>query len=304
MNSLGRLRSTINRTARGVNDKTRAALEAASKKVLGKGQVHTGFWECYEPIPERLHRAVRRALRTSFMSQIPSLSSPQECLIEEIQVTGHSLGGALASFAALDLATYVLPSVNHCRHRCRTMTYRNPTEHTGLQGRGAIAEWTKDRLQMEHVFPLVRLTMYTFGSPRCGNHAFAQRFTDAVPHAYRIVVDGDIVTGVPAGLYYKHVGCEVILDNQGSGNLIVHPSFVEKAFQTMSKSEYESHRLETYREMLLASIRSELGMQLDGASNDGSWADKKFTMRRGIEDPKVQMNPEESGSGDLEGESI
>ena len=45
-------------------------------------------------------------------------------------------------------------------------------------------------------------------------------------------------------------------------------------------------------------------MLLYGASNDGSWADKNITMRRGIEDPEVQTNPEESGSGDLEGESI
>ena len=105
--------------------------------------------------------------------------------------------------------------------------------------------------------------MYTFGSPRCGNHAFAQRFDDAVPHAYRVIVDGDIVTGVPAGLWlYKHCGREVVLDKELGGNLIVDPSFVEKAFQTMPRRDYESHRLEMYKSALRACTRSEMGLSL------------------------------------------
>jgi predicted lipase len=81
--------------------------------------------------------------------------------------------------------------------------------------------------------------MYNFGSPRVGNHQFASQFNKIVPDAFRVVVDGDIVTGVPTTWYgtlvlvlafydlayrYKHVGTEILIDGlNGSGTIIVDP---------------------------------------------------------------------------------
>ena len=59
--------------------------------------------------------------------------------------------------------------------------------------------------------------LYTFGSPRVGDHAFARHVSARVPHAFRVATDGDIVTGVPPKRMlptfgYKHVGVRVVLD--------------------------------------------------------------------------------------------
>ena len=39
--------------------------------------------------------------------------------------------------------------------------------------------------------------MYNFGGPRVGNPAFASKYNQAVPYSFRIVMEGDLVTGIP-----------------------------------------------------------------------------------------------------------
>jgi hypothetical protein len=56
--------------------------------------------------------------------------------------------------------------------------------------------------------------VYTFGSPRVGNAAFSRGFTD---RAYREVNDADIVSKLPPGKRYAHVGEKWLID--GSGKL-------------------------------------------------------------------------------------
>ena len=52
--------------------------------------------------------------------------------------------------------------------------------------------------------------MYNYGSPRVGNYPFALMYDLQVPHSFRVVFDGDVVTGVPPGCrLYKHIGYEV-----------------------------------------------------------------------------------------------
>lgn len=48
-----------------------------------------------------------------------------------------------------------------------------------------------------------------------------------IPDTFRIVTDGDIVAGVPSW-GYKHVGTEVVVDGNGSGSLVIDPSFMER----------------------------------------------------------------------------
>ena len=54
--------------------------------------------------------------------------------------------------------------------------------------------------------------VYTFGSPRVGNQAFADAITNTHVPIYRVVDDQDIVTTLPPELLgYRHVGIEQLL---------------------------------------------------------------------------------------------
>ena len=60
-------------------------------------RVHSGFWEAFLTIRQEVHRVVREEL----------LREPADLL-----VTGHSLGGALATVCALDVGLHTVPQVN------------------------------------------------------------------------------------------------------------------------------------------------------------------------------------------------
>jgi hypothetical protein len=66
----------------------------------------------------------------------------------------------------------------------------------------------------------------------------------------RVVVDGDIVTGLPPSKY-KHVGTQILIDSIGAGTIIIDPSFVEKWLRTTMKSSVAVHSLLVYRKGLL-----------------------------------------------------
>ncbi|GJP86348.1 hypothetical protein CLOP_g16380 [Closterium sp. NIES-67] len=54
------------------------------------------------------------------------------------------------------------------------------------------------------------LSMYNFGSPRVGNHAFASRYNELVGDSWRIANDEDIVPRLRI-IDYRHVATEVVL---------------------------------------------------------------------------------------------
>lgn len=94
----------------------------------------------------------------------------------------------------------------------------------------------------------VRVGMYNFGSPRVGNGNFALVFDREISNAFRVAVDGDIVTGIPPKTArYKHVGTTVVIDGSGSGSVIIDPSFVERRLQFSSKNSVKAHYLTYYR---------------------------------------------------------
>jgi len=172
------------------------------------GYVHTGFWEAYSCIRVDLHKSLRRHLLESE---------------DQLFLTGHSLGGALASFAAMDIAIHLLPKVNAI--------------WAGRRGLGPNDQFDEP----------CTITMYNFGSPRIGNHTFRSAYNDLVPDSFRLVVDGDLVSDIPPKVWYQHLGTEVILDPQGGPNMIIDPSTAERTFQTRTRSSLALHRLEVYR---------------------------------------------------------
>lgn len=130
-----------------------------------------------------------------------------------IYCTGHSLGGALAQLAAYDL------SINF---PCLV----------------------KDGGKVE---------VYTLGAPRVGNPAFASVYESRVPATFRVVVDGDLVPGMPKMFgMYRHAGVEVLVDADNGGNLIVEPSAVEEWLRLRNRTSATNHSLTAYRDCMEA----------------------------------------------------
>jgi hypothetical protein len=116
---------------------------------LAGATVHKGMYNAYLSIARQVNLAAKSLL-----------ANCQNC---HVYVTGHSLGGAIATLAAADL--YSL---------------------------------TPD------------LSLYTFGSPRVGDLAFATYFDKIVPDTWRVVHNHDIVPHVPQRfLGFRHVSREV-----------------------------------------------------------------------------------------------
>ncbi|KAJ9445152.1 Lipase [Diplonema papillatum] len=89
-----------------------------------------------------------------------------------------------------------------------------------------MAYWIKKEVKRRGTEKIV---VYTFGSPRVGNAAFAETYDHAIPHSFRVVNQCDIVPTVPFGVHgavFKHSGREVCIDKRG--NLIIEPTFVER----------------------------------------------------------------------------
>lgn len=96
-------------------------------------------------------------------------------------------------------------------------------------------------------FKPIKTSMYNIGSPRVGNRVFAALFNEKIPNAFRTIVDGDVVTAVPPkSSGYKHIGTRVDIDGEGSGNLIIDASFVERRFKTSNKNSVSAHMLSSY----------------------------------------------------------
>ena len=129
--------------------------------IAGRGNVHDGFQNTYLDIRNQITAAVNAAKGH-----------------REMHIAGHSLGAALAAFAACD--------IEFCEHR---------TIHS----------------------------LYTFGSPRIGDDAFAQTFNSTfAARSFRIINSSDIVTEIPLpaaflgflGSYFSHTDTPVMFNVQ------------------------------------------------------------------------------------------
>ena len=162
-----------------------------------------------------------------------NLSSEVLHMKPTIDITGHSLGASIASLAAFDLA--------------RTLRHLS--------------------LSQSHV------RVYTAGSPRTGNVAFARAYNELVPNTWNMINENDIVPAVPHApslirssllaffgcgeVGYMRHGRTVIMKRDGS--LIVDPTRWQKHKREVKvlrlPKAIESHQTLSYRKNIRAAIQ-------------------------------------------------
>mmetsp|Transcript_46903 Transcript_46903/g.77611 ORF Transcript_46903/g.77611 Transcript_46903/m.77611 type:complete len:742 (-) Transcript_46903:731-2956(-) len=158
--------------------------------------VHAGFFASAKAVNRRLKELVLAACA----------GTPGEW---EVLVTGHSLGGALATLTTPELVGGV-----------DTTRGFKPRADDGWVG--AVVRAAQEALVARPT--LARVRLYTFGAPRVGNTDFARYFDSLGLEAFRIVNGLDIVARLPrhrnsagAVLDYEHCGRTVLVDAAAEG---------------------------------------------------------------------------------------
>lgn len=159
-------------------------------------------------------------------------------VVLDIYFCGHSLGAAIASLAALELACNMDLIMEAL---CREDIFDHPRAHAS------------QLLPTVLSYPIPQLKLYMYGSPRIGNARFAYYIRRKVKVIYRIQVNGDIVAMLPKFIgFYRHIGTAIIIDDDDAGNIIVNPSIIESYMLLRNTGSFLNHSLEVYRSCLEA----------------------------------------------------
>jgi len=186
---------------------------------------HSGFLREYEKLRHVIMALVRLRLDLH----------RQEGRVVTVFLVGHSLGGAVSYFLAMDLAS------------ARRVDPSRPGSHVPLLER--------------------KPKVYTFGSPRPGNAAFRSVYNMLVPDTYRIVAGRDLVPAVPPSWGYRQLGREVWFDNTGTATFVmswamrhilpprddVNCHFMQEYYSRMGKAFRKDER---YNEEFLSAFRT------------------------------------------------
>ncbi|NET71884.1 MAG: lipase family protein [Sphaerospermopsis sp. SIO1G2] len=141
-----------------------------------------------------------------------------------IYITGHSLGGALATIATMDIVA----------------TDRN--------------------LKGDNIKPKLKnpVTLYTFASPRLGDNVFADKFNELTSNnyirAFRLANSEDLVTKVPLSVWFR-TGIDIdeeswdILDGARSTFNAVTGGVFETDYQHVGIPIYFTHQARRYKKL-------------------------------------------------------
>ncbi|WIA17727.1 hypothetical protein OEZ85_009243 [Tetradesmus obliquus] len=152
----------------------------------GDPLVSYGFKQMYadakdrDNVTEQLPASPRLTILTTLTQQLQMLSSEGKT-VRSITVTGHSLGGALASLCAYDLSTTVAAALEAAKDPKESNEYKELQAKPDLYSQTAAqrlelmsALWHIKQQRGPEAVPLV--AGITFAAPRVGNAAYANAF--------------------------------------------------------------------------------------------------------------------------------
>jgi predicted lipase len=160
----------INIAFRGTINKNNLMLNLYAKQenYLNKSiKIHSGYLNIYLNFKEKLIFIINNIIKNNN--------------IKLFIITGHSLGGSIASLCTIDLFNYYNKNYtkNNYNFRC-----------------------------------------YTFGSPKIGNKNFANYYNSKIKYSYRFVNNNDLICVFPPTFFYSHIGHEISLNNNKTLNFI------------------------------------------------------------------------------------
>jgi len=185
-------------------------------KEPGIPKVHAGFRNSLDSVSRRLKELLLAAV------------APGEELADyDMLVTGHSLGGALSTLFVADIAEFGVDAG-------RSLPQLAPSE---AWWKGIATTFMAKGQEALNASPPPpprpkTLRVYNFGSPRVGNDAFCDKFSNflkdgRIDEAYRIVNGDDIIARNPrtmnalafGSIGYEHCGPTVLIsDNNDNGD--------------------------------------------------------------------------------------
>lgn len=189
-------------------------------------KVHDGFRKSLNSISRRLKELIL------------ATPAPGDDISQyDMLVTGHSLGGALATLFMVDIAESGIDAG-------RALPQVEPSDNWWKSIASAFSGNDADKDNANRAPPRPKsLKMYNFGSPRVGNKAFAGKFDQLqkdghIDEAYRIVNGNDLVARHPrtmnalafGNVGYDHCGATVLVSlsntvdsGDGDGKPVVVP---------------------------------------------------------------------------------
>ena len=179
-----RLSSTSSKDERMPNRNSQSG--DSSEKKSEKIKCHQGFYQQYNSVRNDLWAIVKMRLEDNDD-------------IEEIFITGHSMGGALTILCAFDLAFNVSNLEGNC--------WKLLTENNFFESKSYFQQ-TSDSITKD-----LRIKSFPIAAPRTGNQAFHNAFEKLEQiHCDRLVIDLDQVPKIPRPFMgYKHVGRKIKL---------------------------------------------------------------------------------------------
>lgn len=190
-------------------------------------RVHRGFLAAYSSLRIDIIESLVLAIYSHVSSSNCSINDENNSSIPPLSIhfSGHSLGGTLAVLAAYELSINMSAIL-----ACISTTI-------GVN----IGTFTPS------------IIVYTYGTPRIGNSAFASLISSRLRNYYRIEIDGDLIPMLPRFLgWYVHAGVQVLLDADCMGSILVRPTVVESLLLRSSTGNISNHTLSKYRDGLEA----------------------------------------------------